>query len=233
MRIIGPDHRDYGPIERYDDQAVYVQGKRIPLGAIEHLEQDRAYVSTAALQQFAGSSLADEGLADEGLAETGRVAETRIPIVEERLEVGTREVELGEVRVHKTVEEREEVQRGPLNREEVQVERVRVNRPVSAPEERRQEGDWLIIPIMEEVLVVQKQLMVTEEIRIRKQLVTEEREIRETVRRERATVEDTRQPAPRPSAPPAPASARAASEPDADDPRWNELREEVRGAGRP
>jgi hypothetical protein len=108
-----------------------------------------------------------------------------------------------------------------------------VNRPVSAPEERRQEGDWLIIPIMEEVLVVQKQLMVTEEIRIRKQLVTEEREIRETVRRERATVEDTSQPAPRPSPPPAPASARATSEPDADDPRWNELREEVRGAGRP
>jgi uncharacterized protein (TIGR02271 family) len=55
----------------------------------------------------------------------------------------------------------------------------------------RQEGDWLVIPVMEEVLVVRKQLMLTEEVRVRTRRVTEEREVRETVRRERVELEDT------------------------------------------
>ena len=149
-----------------------------------------------------------------------------MPLREERLEVGTREVDLGEVRVHKSVEETEAVQRGPLTREDVQIERIKVNRPVSVPEERRQEGDWLIIPIMEEVFVVQKQLIVTEEIRIRKLVVTEEHEVRGTVRREHASIEDTR-----PDAPPA-GPARAASDRAGDATTWDDLRTEAQDAER-
>jgi uncharacterized protein (TIGR02271 family) len=182
MRIVGPDDRDYGEIERVDDGAVYVQGRSIPFSAVTHLARDRVYLSPAGLARLPVPS-PPETASDDAI---------RLPLLEERLDVDTRTVDLGEIRVHKTVEETEEVQRSPLSHEVVEVERVRVNRPVSAPEERRQEGDWLIIPIMEEVLVVQKQLMVTEEIRIRKQRVTEEHEVRETVLHERATIEDTR-----------------------------------------
>jgi hypothetical protein len=52
------------------------------------------------------------------------------------------------------------------------------------------EGDWLVVPVMEEVLVVRKQLMLKEEVRIRRRPVTEPREVRETLRRERVELED-------------------------------------------
>jgi len=188
MRLIGPDNHDYGMVERYDDEAVYVDGRRIPLGSLDQIDSERLGLNAAG-----AATLIVEDV--ESRLDTRRAdvqGDLRIPLAEERLDVQTRPVDLGEVRIHKTVEEVEEIQRGPLNHEEVQIERVKVNRPVEAPEERRQEGEWLVIPIMEEVLVVKKQLVVTEEIRIRKQVVAEEHEVRETVRREQVTVEDTR-----------------------------------------
>jgi uncharacterized protein (TIGR02271 family) len=235
MRVVGPDEQDYGAIERYDDAAVYVRGRRIPRSAIEHMDRDRLYVSTPELWHLpdSGSALTDPGDGDLG-------GEARVPLLEERLDFGTREIDLGEIRVHKTVEESEEVKRGPLNREDVQVERVRVDRRVRAPEEQRMEGEWLVIPIMEEVYVVEKHLMVAEEIRIRKRLVTEEGEVRETVRRERATVEDTRVPRntllPEAVVPRGDANrARSAENEDhavaSDDAAWEALHREVRDAG--
>jgi uncharacterized protein (TIGR02271 family) len=218
MRVMGPDDRDYGAVERYDDAAVYVQGRRVPFAGIERLDRDRLYLGTPELWSLTESGTAETGRGESG---TGLGGEIRVPVVEEQLGVETGVVDLGEVRIHKTVEETEEVRQGPLDREDVQIERVRVDRPVDAPEQRRQEGDWLVIPIMEEVFVVQKQLMVREEIRIRKQLVTEEHEVREVIRRERATIEDTR-----------PAPARTASGRPGDDAAWEALREEIRDADR-
>ena len=116
--------------------------------------------------------------------------ELRIPLVEERLVPSKRIVDQGELRIHRHVEEVEEVVREPVTRDDLIVERVAVNRPLEAPAEARYEDDWLIIPIMEEVLVVQKRLMLKEEIRVRKRQVTEAQEVRATVRRQRAEIED-------------------------------------------
>jgi predicted alpha/beta hydrolase family esterase len=41
MRVVGSDNREYGTIERYDDAAAYIQGRRVPFAAIGHVEQDR------------------------------------------------------------------------------------------------------------------------------------------------------------------------------------------------
>jgi uncharacterized protein (TIGR02271 family) len=237
MRVVGPDNRDYGAVERYDDRAIYVQGRAIPFDTIERVDQDRLYLGASAFERRSAGGRAaatTTGATDGASAELG--GETRVPLREERLEFSTRDIDLGEIRIHKTVEATEESRRGPLTREDVQIERVRVDRPVNAPEERRQEGDWLIIPIMEEVFVVQKQLLVTEEIRIRKQPVTEEHEVREVIRRERATVEDTR-PAPPPAATRAASSAQPAASDEAargrrGDSDWDALHQEVRRADR-
>lgn len=226
MRVVGPDNRDYGPIDRYDDRAVYVQGRAIPFDAIERMDQDHLYLGASA----PGGQPASEGPAESEPADAHLGGEVRVPLLEERLEFRTREIDLGDIRIHKTVEATEEVRSGPLTREDVQVERIRVDRPVDAPEERRQEGDWLIIPIMEEVFIVQKQLMVAEEIRIRKQPVTEEHEVREIIRRERATVEDTRSALPRPTT--SQRSAGASSEGRHADDGWESLHEDVRRADR-
>jgi Domain of unknown function (DUF2382) len=53
-----------------------------------------------------------------------------------------------------------------LFKEEVDVQRVPVNRILDAPAETRVEGDVTIIPVMEERLKVEKQLILREEIRI-------------------------------------------------------------------
>ncbi len=131
------------------------------------------------------------GAARESRERVDESDHVRVPIHEERLVPGKRPVELGEIRVHKRVESKQDVIRQPLTRDEVEIERVRVSRPADGPMTPREEGEWLIVPVVEEVLVVQKRLMVTEEIRIRRHSVVEEQEIRDTVRREVVEVEDT------------------------------------------
>ncbi|HZU25874.1 MAG TPA: DUF2382 domain-containing protein [Bryobacteraceae bacterium] len=68
----------------------------------------------------------------------------------------------------------------PLFTEKVHVENVPVNRLVDGPVQVRQEGDVTIIPVVEEVITVQKRLLLKEEIRITRSR-TEVREPRRLV----------------------------------------------------
>jgi uncharacterized protein (TIGR02271 family) len=111
-----------------------------------------------------------------------------IPVVEEVATVQKRAVEAGTVEIRKTVHERTEVIDVPLHSEEVEIERVNVNRIVDEPVQVRHEGDTMIIPLLEEVLVVEKKLVLREEVhvkRVRKE-VHESREV--TLREERVEV---------------------------------------------
>lgn len=130
------------------------------------------------------------GVPADALIQREGGSELRVPVVEERLVAGKRQVDLGELRIHKYVEQIEEAVRQPVTRDDLVVERIPMNQPVDAPVSPRFEGDWLVVPIMKEVLVVEKRLMLVEELRIRKQQVTEEQEIRELVRHERLELED-------------------------------------------
>ena len=89
-----------------------------------------------------------------------------IPVVAEELKVGRRIEETGRVRIHKLVREDQEIVDEPLLREEVVVERVSVNQFVDAAPQPRQEGDTLVFPVLEEVLVVQRRLRLKEEVRV-------------------------------------------------------------------
>lgn len=112
-----------------------------------------------------------------------------MPLIAEEIEVGKRRVETGKVRVRKTVRTTEQVVDEPVFREEVEVERVAINRVLDAPVGSRQEGDTLIVPLLEEVLVVEKRLILREEIRITRRR-TEQRSAQSvTLRSEEATVE--------------------------------------------
>ncbi|BDI30562.1 hypothetical protein CCAX7_26130 [Capsulimonas corticalis] len=89
-----------------------------------------------------------------------------VPIIEETLDVRKRIVETGKVRITKTVTEREEVVDIPFLRTEVDVRHVPIDRFVDAAPPIRHEGDVMIIPVMEEVLVVEKRLKLKEEIHV-------------------------------------------------------------------
>ena len=93
----------------------------------------------------------------------------RVPVIAEELAVGTRVVDTGRgVRIHKTVVEQPVTIDERLAREEVEVRHVPVDRIV-APDEapaNRYEGDTLIVPILEEVLVVERRVRIKEELHI-------------------------------------------------------------------
>ena len=112
-----------------------------------------------------------------------------IPLAREELDVQKRTVERGRIRVRKTVRSREEVVEQPLQHDEVTVERVAVNREIDAPVQPRYERDALVIPVIEEVLVTRKQLVLKEEIYIRRRGVETMHQERVTLRSEDVEVE--------------------------------------------
>jgi stress response protein YsnF len=112
-----------------------------------------------------------------------------IPVVEERAVVLKRKKLTGGMRVRTVVREDEEAIDEPLTTEEVEVERVPLDRWVDAPVPVRQEGLTTIITLLEEVVVVEKRLRATEEVRITKRRTTRQASQHVTLRREEAVVE--------------------------------------------
>jgi stress response protein YsnF len=94
-----------------------------------------------------------------------------IPVHREELRVGTRSVDTGRgVRVHIAVTEHPYEIDEILHRDQIEVKHVPVDKIVSpgdAPA-ARYEGDTYIVPILEEVLVVERRLRIKEEIHITK-----------------------------------------------------------------
>ena len=92
-----------------------------------------------------------------------------LPVVHEEIKVGKRLVDTGRgVRIHKTVSEQAHHIDQDLLRDAVEVRRVPVDKIVSLSEapSARQEGDTLIVPVLEEILVVEKRVRIKEEIHI-------------------------------------------------------------------
>ncbi len=96
-----------------------------------------------------------------------------IPLVEEELATGRRAVKTGAVRVDKHVEKRVQRIEAPLLHEDVDIKRVMVNRPVAAMPAIRRVGDTVIVPVVEEELVITKQLILKEEIHLVKRRTKE------------------------------------------------------------
>jgi uncharacterized protein (TIGR02271 family) len=99
-------------------------------------------------------------------ADGDREQQTVVPVVEEQLVVEKRPIPTGRVRVHKKVHERQETVDLPLTKERVDIRRVVIDREVSEFPPVRREGDTTVIPVVEEVLVVEKRLRLKEEIHI-------------------------------------------------------------------
>jgi len=146
----------------------------LPFALAEFLTASRTTVSTSAasVSSQAASSI-DRTVHELTATQAGEhqsrvdVDEMVIPVAAERVVVGKRLVETGGVRITKTVSEREEAVDVPLLNDHVEVERVAVNRVLETAPEVRREGETLIVPILEEVLVVEKRLMLREELHIR------------------------------------------------------------------
>ena len=115
--------------------------------------------------------------------------DNKLPLVEERLVVAKHDVTDGEVRVRtRTTTETEALDIDLLD-EEVDVERVAVGQVVDAIPQVRTEGDVTIVPVLEERLVVEKRLVLVEEIRIRRRSTFRTERVEAELRKQQATVE--------------------------------------------
>ena len=113
-----------------------------------------------------------------------------VPVVAEELAVEKRQVTRGTVRIHTRVETREEVVDEPLLHEEIAVERVPVNALVEGEAPMpHYENEVFVIPILEEVLVVQKRLLLKEEVRVTRRSTTMSKPQQVTLRREVVEIE--------------------------------------------
>jgi stress response protein YsnF len=112
-----------------------------------------------------------------------------LSIVEEELRVEKRQVATGRVTVRTRTEVSDEVARATLEGETVEVTRVPVNREIDAAPSIRTEGDVTIIPVVEEVVVVEKRIVLKEEIHLRRTVTREDVAVPVKLRKQRATVE--------------------------------------------
>jgi stress response protein YsnF len=117
------------------------------------------------------------------------VAEEIIPVVEESANLGKRQVATGRVRVQTVTDIIEELAHADVQREDIEVTRVPIDRVVETAPEIRTEGDVTIVPVLEEVLVVEKRLVLKEELHIRRRVDTESVEVPVTLRKQRAIIE--------------------------------------------
>jgi stress response protein YsnF len=114
--------------------------------------------------------------------------ETVIPLFEESLSVSRRVVPTSRVQVSRVTHSHEHLVDELLERERVEVERVAIDRPIDRMPSVREEGDCLIFPVVEEVLKIERVLVLKEEVRIRRVKGTERYQERVTLRKQEAVV---------------------------------------------
>ena len=127
--------------------------------------------------------------AGRDVLETDDFVEKVIPLVEETATVSKRKIVTGRVRIRTSVETEERLLREDLAGEQVEVKRVPVGRVIDVMPQVRAEGDITIIPVVEERLVVTKELVLVEEIHVHRTSSTETVEVPVTLRAERASIE--------------------------------------------
>jgi uncharacterized protein (TIGR02271 family) len=97
-----------------------------------------------------------------------------LPLLSEEISVSRRIVETGVVKVSTVTHGREVLVDEPVVHERVEVERIPIGRFVDTFPDVREEGDTTIIPVVEEVVVIEKRLVLKEEVHLRRIRVTEQ-----------------------------------------------------------
>ena len=186
--------KDY--LVRYADISDIRNGEVILLHGrdnLRRLSSEDKYGTTAGLgtSTTATTGLGTSTAATDLRAGTSTTArhteEVAIPLHKEQLEVTKREVQAGEVRVHKEVVEEVETVRVPVRKERVRVERRDVSPDRPAMNASFQD-ETVVVPVRAEEVDVSKRAVVDEEVIIRKEAFEEERRVDEPLRHEEVDI---------------------------------------------
>lgn len=166
-----------------------------PVDIDEHAQQWRG--SAAAVQQSAPMSQQSASVQGsvQGANLQGsqqRAGTTAIPVIQEELKIGKREVERGGVRIYQRVIETPVNESVGLREEHVNVERHAVNRPVDPADINAFQETTIELRETAEEAVVEKTARVVEEVVVDKKVSQREEQISDTVRRTQVEVEQLR-----------------------------------------
>lgn len=200
-RVLGDDGVEVGRVEQVlvspdgRDARLLLSGGQIRLSpeVIGLVGRDELYLKLSA----STARDTDWGPVPEGYtpADTfavgrgGEIESVTLPRYEERLIAEKRWTEIGSIRVHKSVVEEPQTLTAEVSHEEYEVERVRVDRPWQPGDDSpRTEGDTIIVPIIAERIEIMRRKVVSGEVRLTRRVATEQRQLTETVRKERVEV---------------------------------------------
>ena len=178
MQVYGANDQLLGTVERVQGDGFDVAGYHYSREMVARIAKNRIYVR--------GSGMA----AERTETTTDQTAqEIYVPVAEERLTVGKRAVELGEVDIHTTVTEEEQTVPVTLRREELHIQEVDIeDRPLRADDDAFHPGE-IKVALRGQEAVVAKEAVVTGEVVIEKDAVSEERQVTDTVRKQHVDVE--------------------------------------------
>jgi uncharacterized protein (TIGR02271 family) len=111
-----------------------------------------------------------------------------IPLHQEDVSIARRRLITGRVQVFTRTHQDEHLVDELLACESVTIERTPVGRTLEHAPEVREEGDTLIIPVVEEVLVIGKRWLLREEVRVRRVRTTHRHRERVQLRRQEASI---------------------------------------------
>lgn len=162
--------------------------ERAERGQVLNLELPRSE-----LPYYIAERLGEQGQADRATpAEPGQ-DEVVVPVAAEDLVVRKEPALWGRVRIHTGVETSEQQVTVPVYHEEAIVERIPAEEYDARAGER---PDEIVIPLVEERLVVRRELVVREYLRVRRNRIATSYEVRGTVRREVASISQRDEPDP-------------------------------------
>jgi uncharacterized protein (TIGR02271 family) len=193
------------------DAKLYAEGVRAGDALeIAHVSDDRATLAQDIMNRHGALDIHDAftqrstpttgaaGLAAASTAMTGTAStakttniegETVIPVIEEELTVGKRQIQRGGVRVFQRVEERPVSEQVTLHEEHVTVQRQAVDRPLTSADAAFNEGT-IEVTETSEVPVVSKEARVVEEVVVGKTATDRVETVQDTVRRTDVEVEE-------------------------------------------
>ena len=103
-----------------------------------------------------------------GTGSGAELEETVVPLHVEEIVVSRRQIEKGVVRIATRTRTVEKLVEEPLARQRAEIRHVPLGRVVDRVPEIRQEGDTTIIPVVEEIVVVERRLFLKEEVHVRR-----------------------------------------------------------------
>lgn len=136
----------------------------------------------------APSRVLGQTLATQIVTETA-VSDEVLEVVEERVRVEKRLVETDRARIHISVEEHDEPVEALLMRQDLVIDRKPMGTRIDAVPPVRRDGDTIVVPVVEEVLVVEKRLVLKEELHIRIDVTKQKETQTVRLRREHVDIE--------------------------------------------